>query len=248
MPVAIRYLLFDVFGTLFDWRSGIAQALGEFLKEVGRDDLDPFALADAWRRQYQPSMEPIRRGMRPFVPLDVLHRESLDHVLTHAGIDVRPIGARLDDLNLSWHRLPAWADVAPGMAKLGARFFVAPLSNGNFSLLSDLAKSGDITWHSILGAEATGRYKPDPRSYLDTLQILGAQSREVMMVAAHERDLEAASKCGLRTAYVGRPQEFGLTSGQVFPSMKWDVAADSLPSLNESLTKLAIREGWAPFP
>ncbi|MEP6785148.1 MAG: haloacid dehalogenase type II [Sphingomonadales bacterium] len=244
MPTAVRYLLFDVFGTLFDWRSGVAQALGDFLSEIGRKDLEPFALADAWRRQYQPSMDPIRRDLRAFVPLDVLHRESLDHVLTKVGIYVETIGDRLDDLNLAWHRLPAWTDVAPGLATLRERFFVAPLSNGNFSLLGDLADRGGIVWDRILGAEATKRYKPDPRSYLETLEILGAQPKEAMMVAAHERDLEAAARCGLRTAYISRPEEFGLAQGQAFASSAWDIATDSLPSLSECLAKLAEGERW----
>lgn len=227
-----RWLLFDVFGTLVDWRTGVARKLGEFLKEIGRRDIDPHALADAWRRLYQPAMEEIRSGARPFVKLDILHRENLFTALEATNLDIGAVSdARIDQLALAWHHLPAWPDVALGMAKLRERYLLAPLSNGNVSLLVNLARRNQLPFDAVLGAEITRRYKPDPASYVDTLAILDCAPDEAMLVAAHPSDLAAAAACGMQTAYVHRPLEWGNEQGSPMPSGSWRVAARDLNEL-----------------
>ncbi|MFL1461322.1 haloacid dehalogenase type II [Roseococcus sp. DSY-14] len=204
----MRALVFDVFGTVVDWRSGVARELAPFLSAIGRDDLDPFALADAWRRRYQPAMEECRTGRRPFTRLDVLHRENLEAMLADHGI-TGIASADLDELNLAWHRLDPWPDVLLGLHRLKRRFFLAPLSNGNIALLANMAKRARIPWDAILGAEPVRAYKPQPEAYLRTAELLAMRPDEVCLVAAHNGDLRAARAAGLRTAFIPRPTEHG---------------------------------------
>ncbi len=204
----MKALVFDVFGTVVDWRSGVARELAPFLSAIGRDDLDPFALADAWRRRYQPAMEECRTGRRPFTRLDVLHRENLEAMLADHGIT--GIAAQeLDALNLAWHRLDPWPDVLLGLHRLRRGFFLAPLSNGNIALLANMAKRARLPWDAILGAEPVRAYKPQPEAYLRTAELLAMRPDEVCLVAAHNGDLRAASAAGLRTAFIPRPTEHG---------------------------------------
>jgi 2-haloacid dehalogenase len=200
----IRALVFDVFGTVVDWRSGVAREAARLLGD--RVDADRFA--DAWRARYAPSMEEVRSGRRPFVPLDVLHRESLDEVLAAHGADDVPAAVR-DELVLAWHRLDPWPDVVPGLRRLSARFVLAPLSNGGVALQVALARRSGLPWDAVLGAEVVGHYKPDAEVYDSAPRLLGLEPGQVLMVAAHESDLAAARERGLRTAYVHRPDEFG---------------------------------------
>lgn len=234
---APRWLLFDVFGTLTDWRTGIADALAPFLEDHGRADLDPVGLAEAWRARYQPAMEEVRAGRRDFVKLDVLHRENLADMLSAHGFAVGTIaGAKLEQLTLAWHRLPAWDDVAAGLAVLRERYLLAPLSNGNVSLLVDLARTNGLEFDAILGAEITRRYKPDPASYRDTLAILDCEPAEAMLVAAHPSDLAAAASCGLQTAYLHRPQEWSRDPAAPMPRGAWDYSANTLTELAAKLS------------
>ena len=203
-----RALVFDVFGTVVDWRSGVARELGPFLSAIGRTDLDPFALADAWRRRYQPAMEECRSGRRPFTRLDALHRENLEAMLADHGITGQDAGD-LDALNLAWHRLDPWPDVLLGLHRLKRRFFLAPLSNGNIALLANMAKRARIPWDAILGAEPVRAYKPQPEAYLRTAELLAMRQDEVCLVAAHNGDLRAARQAGLKTAFIPRPTEHG---------------------------------------
>ncbi len=204
----MKALVFDVFGTVVDWRSGVARELAPFLAAIGRDDLDPFALADAWRRRYQPAMEECRTGRRPFTRLDVLHRENLEAMLADHGIT--GIAAQeLDALNLAWHRLDPWPDVLLGLHRLRRGFFLAPLSNGNIALLANMAKRARLPWDAILGAEPVRAYKPQPEAYLRTAELLAMRPDEVCLVAAHNGDLRAARAAGLRTAFIPRPTEHG---------------------------------------
>jgi 2-haloacid dehalogenase len=185
--------LFDVFGTVVDWRSGIARDAAQFLS---RDavPIDPFEFADAWRRQYAPAMEEIRSGRRQFVRLDVLHRENLVKVMADYGVDGRSISAEeLDELNHSWHRLDPWPDSIEGLLRLKRRFMISPLSNGNIRLMMDMAKRAALPWDAILGAEVVRAYKPSPQVYVDTVEILGLNPcRGLHGPAAHNRDLAAA--------------------------------------------------------
>jgi len=211
--MATRALIFDVFGTVVDWRSGIAREVTRLLGP----DVAAEALADAWRERYAPSMDRVRRGERPWTSLDALHRESLRELLpAFVKTDIEePI---VTELVLGWHRLPPWPDAVAGLVALEAHFVIAPLSNGNVSLLVDLAKAGKLPWNAIFSAELFEHYKPDPETYDGVVRLLGLRPDEVMMVAAHTSDLAAARARGLRTAYVHRPLEFGPTPSKAPPA------------------------------
>ena len=229
--MALRALFFDVFGTLVDWRSGVAREAERILKPLGFA-LDWLALADAWRGEYQGAMEEVRAGRIGFCKLDVLHRRNLDRVLPRFGV-----GALAEetarDLNLAWHRLDAWPDVRSGLVRLKQSFMIAPVSNGNISLMVDLARRNGFPWDAILGAETAGDYKPKPRVYLSACEAFDLPPGDAMMVAAHTSDLLAAAKCGLRTGHVARPNERGPGKGEAQPAASVDVAASSLEDLAE---------------
>ena len=228
-----KALFFDVFGTLVDWRSGIAREAEIILKPLGFM-LDWLAFADAWRGEYQPGMEEVRSGRIPFSKLDVLHRHNLERVLPRFGIGKLPEDVARN-LNLAWHRLDAWPDVPGGLDRLGGRCLLAPVSNGNISLMVDLARRNDLPWDAILGAETAGDYKPKPRVYLAACEAFDLPPSDCMMVAAHTNDLLAAAKCGLRTAHVARPDERGPGTGEAKPSAAVDIAASSLEDLAAKL-------------
>jgi 2-haloacid dehalogenase len=236
MLTRVRALVFDVFGTVVDWRSGVAREAAPFLARHG-SRADPAAFADAWRRRYEPAMEEVRSGRRPFARLDVLHRENLEAILPAFGIQPAQVPMReLDELNLAWHRLDPWPDVVPGLTRLKVRYIIAPLSNGNVILMLDMAKRAGLPWDAILGAELARAYKPSPEAYLRTLDILAMAPDEVCMVAAHNSDLAAARACGLRTAFVPRPTEHG--PGQAHdlePGQDWDVVAQDFRELADRL-------------
>jgi len=217
-PSAPRALLFDVFGTCVDWRTSIARQAGELGQRYGFTGVDWDAFADAWRARYQPQMDTVRAGMREWATLDVLHRESLEDVLAEFGLRLRPDDC--DRLTRAWHRLDPWPDTAAGLARLRRLFIVAPVSNGHISLQVDLARHAGLVWDAILGAEIARAYKPDPHVYLRSVAALGLAPREVMMVAAHNGDLSAAARCGLQTAFVARPVEYG-------PHQATDLVADA---------------------
>ena len=226
----IDALFFDVFGTLVDWRGSIAR---DAPGVIGRP-VDGFALADAWRAEYQPGMEGVRAGSRGYVRLDVLHRENLDRVLPRLGLDDLGEEARAS-LNLLWHRLDAWPDVEFGLSRLRRLFRLAPVSNGNIGLMVDLARHTRFVWDAVLGAEIARDYKPKPAVYRAAAEALGLAPERCMMVAAHSFDLAAAGACGLRTAHVSRPDEYGPGTGEAGPSVPVDVAVESLTELAERL-------------
>jgi len=229
-PIAgLKTLFFDVFGTLVDWRAGVAREAERLLQPLGHR-IDWLGLADAWRGEYQPAMEEVRAGAIPFCRLDVLHRRNLERILPRFGL--AQVGADvLADLNLAWHRLDAWGDVPPGLRQLKGRFLLAPVSNGNISLMVDLARRNGFPWDAILGAEIAGDYTPKPRVYLGACEAFDLDPGECMMVAAHSRDLAAAASCGLRTAHIARPEEHGPGTGEAAPSVPVDVAATGLTDL-----------------
>jgi 2-haloacid dehalogenase len=202
--VEVRALVFDVFGTVVDWRGGVAREVRRLLGP----SVDALAVADDWRERYVPSMERVRSGELPWTPLDALHRSSLDDVLAAAGAtDVGP-DVR-EELVLAWHRLDPWPDVLPGLTRLRRAHVLAPLSNGNVALIVDMARRAGLPWDLVLGAEIVRHYKPDPEVYDSAPELLALAPSEVLMVAAHVDDLAAARARGLRTAYVHRPDEFG---------------------------------------
>jgi len=230
MPKA---LLFDVFGTLVDWRTSIARDSEQVLKPLGVT-ADWLAFADAWRGEYQGAMDQVRDGHIPFCKLDVLHRRNLDLVMPRFNISGIAENA-LQYLNLAWHRLDAWRDVAPGMSRLRRRHLLAPCSNGNISLMVDLARRNGIHWDAILGSEIAGDYKPKPRVYLASCAAFDLAPGECMMVAAHSKDLQHAAACGLRTAHIARPNEHGPGKGEPAPKVPVDYAATSLEDLAKQL-------------
>jgi 2-haloacid dehalogenase len=201
----IKALLFDVFGTLVDWRAGVAREAQSILKPRGYA-LDWNAFADAWRDQYQPAMEEVRSGRMSYAKLDVLHRRTLQKILPRFGLD--GLGdAELDELTLAWHRLDAWKDVPAGLARLRQRYLIAPVSNGNTALMCDLARWNDLRWDAILGADLARDFKPAPAVYLAAVAAFNLKPAECLMCAAHSGDLEAAAGNGLRTAFIARPEE-----------------------------------------
>lgn len=229
----IKACLFDVFGTLVDWRTSIAREAESILSPLGIS-LDWLRFADAWRDQYQPAMEEVRSGRLPFSKLDVLHRRNLDVVLTAYGID------HLDEatqraLNRAWHRLDAWPDVAPGLAALRQKVLLAPCSNGNISLMVDLARHNGLVWDAILGAEIARAYKPMPAVYLACADAFDIAPEHTLMVAAHSSDLAAAAAAGLQTAFVARPDEMGPGLGEVAPSTRVDYCISSILELAQIL-------------
>jgi len=235
---AVDVLAFDVFGTVVDWRGSLIRRIPEHLEPHGLA-ADAAALADAWRARYQPAMETVRSGARGWVPLDMLHRESLDAVLAAFGLDALPTAAR-DGLNLLWHRLDGWPDAAAGLRALRRVGFCCALSNGNLRLMADLARHAELPWDQILGAEWSKAYKPDPRVYLDVAAAFMVPPERVMMVAAHNGDLEAAQALGFKTAFVRRPTEHGPgQTSDLEPTGAWDVVADDLSDLARRLEAAA---------
>jgi 2-haloacid dehalogenase len=233
-PTGIKALVFDVFGTIVDWRSGVAREAAPFLSRHA-PGIDAFEFADSWRREYSPAMEEVRAGRRPYVRLDVLHRENLEKVFARRGIEGIP-AAELDELNLAWHRLDPWPDSVEGLSRLKRRFIIAPMSNGNIRLMVDLAKHAGLPWDAILGADIVEAYKPSPKVYIGTVDILDLTPGEVCLVAAHNYDLAAARRLGMATAYVARPTEHG-------PGQTTDLRADEawdfvVNDLNELATQL----------
>ncbi len=229
----VQALIFDVFGTLVDWRSGVAREACAALAPYG-PAIDGEAFADAWRAQYQPTMQEVRSGRLPFSKLDVLHRRNLDQVLKDFGLDDVPEATRAD-LNRAWHRLDAWADVGPGLARLRQRFRIAPCSNGNISLMADLARRNGWHWDAIVGAELARDYKPKPVVYLSAAAAFDCEPAQTLMVAAHSSDLEAAAEVGLRTVFIARPDEHGPGRGERRASVPVDLSADSLTALADLL-------------
>lgn len=205
----VRALVFDVFGTVVDWRSGVAREGAALGARLGIRNVDWGTVADAWRRRYQPSMEEVRSGRRPFVTLDVLHRENLAAVFADMSLPALS-DADLDEFTLAWHRLDPWPDVLAGLGRLKQRYILAPHSNGNVALMVNMAKRAGLPWDAILGAEVVRHYKPEPASYRAACEMLGLPPQQVMLVAAHHSDLVAAREsCGMRTAIVPRPLEYG---------------------------------------
>lgn len=225
----IRALIFDVFGTLVDWRSGIARDVRTLLAA----GVDAEAFADAWRDEYQPAMDEVRTGRIPFSRLDELHRRNLDRVLERFGL--APDEATRERLNLAWHRLDAWPDVTPALGRLRERFLLAPCSNGNISLMADLARRNGWHWDAILGAELARDYKPKLEVYQAAAAAFDCAPHQVLMVAAHSSDLEAAARAGLRTAFIARPNEHGPGRGETVASVAVDVSAADLGALADRL-------------
>jgi len=227
----MKALIFDVFGTVVDWRTGVADVARTLFADRGIE-ADPFAFATAWRAQYDPAMEKIRAGNRGYVRLDVLHRENLDTVLADFGLEDQFDEAALADFNLAWEKLPPWPDSVAGLTALKAGHAIATCSNGSIALMTWLAKFGGLPWDAILGAEIARNYKPAREVYLASAAALDLAPGEVMMVAAHNSDLAAAREAGLKTAFFPRPMEHGPgQTSDLEAASDWDVVAADLEDL-----------------
>ena len=216
MQNSINALMFDVFGTVVDWRTSVAN---EVKRVPGLESVDHYQFADLWRGKYQPAMERIRSGARPWTKLDDLHLENLIEILSEIGVETLT-EAQIHDLNRAWHRLEPWPDSVEGLCRLKERYIIATLSNGNVSLIVNMAKYAGLPWDMVLGAEVVKHYKPQPEAYLKSAEMLDLQPQQCMLVAAHNSDLVAASQCGFRTAFVARPTEYG-------PDQNFDTVASN---------------------
>jgi 2-haloacid dehalogenase len=222
VSTSVKALVFDTFGTVVDWRTSVTEEVGQLAKKKGFN-VDAAKFADAWRAGYGPSMNRVRTGELPWTRLDTLHRMILDKILVDFGITGLSEG-EIDALNHAWHRLRPWPDSVSGLTRLKKRFIIAPLSNGNIALMTNLAKHAGLPWDCILGAELARHYKPDREVYQSAADFLDLKVDQVMMVAAHLGDLRAAKGVGLKTAFVPRPLEYG-------PGGKPDLKADSMVDL-----------------
>jgi 2-haloacid dehalogenase len=215
----VKACLFDVFGTVVDWRTSVSKDLAEFARRKGISGIDWLEFTVEWRKLYQPSMEEVRSGRRAWTVLDVLHKESLARLIGRHAIKGLS-EADIDYMNRAWHRLEPWPDVVAGLTRMKNKLIIAPCSNGNIALMVNLAKRAGLPWDCILGAETALAYKPMPQAYLASCRQLDLPPAAVMMVAAHNGDLKAAKAQGLATAFVARPTEHG-------PGQSTDLAADT---------------------
>lgn len=235
MVPTIKALVFDVFGTVVDWRGSLIADFTAWGKARGID-ADWASLVDAWRGAYRPSMDEVRKHPeRGFVILDTLQRQSIEPLAARLGI-TGLTAADFDYLTSGWHRLDPWPDSVPGLTRLKTKFMISPLSNGNVGLLANMAKRAGLPWDLVLSAEVFGHYKPDREAYVGAARILGLQPSEVMMVAAHNDDLAAAQSFGLKTAFIPRPTEYGPHQKKDFaPDGKWDYVAKGIDDLATQL-------------
>jgi 2-haloacid dehalogenase len=230
-PVAI---VFDTFGSVVDWRSSLIADLTQYGSKRGVSADWP-ALVDAWRAAYQPSMQRVRAGELPWMTLDKLHRASLDRLVADFGIKGFS-EADLVHINLGWHRLHPWPDAVSGLTRLKSRFIIGPLSNGNVSLLLNMAKFAGIPWDMIFGSDLFGHFKPDPETYLGVANLLDLRPDQVMMGAAHNGDLAKARDCGLLTAFFPRPKEYGPHQQRdIAAEQDWDIVATDIEDMAAQL-------------
>lgn len=224
---------FDVFGTVVDWRGGVIREVTQFLHAIDRSDIDAAQFADAWRMQYLAAMAAYGASGRGFVTLDVLHREMLDDTLHSFGLNLATLDeGQVEQLNTCWHRLAPWPDALTGIARLRTRFPVVTLTNGNVRLMLNMARRSGLEWDALLGAEVTRVYKPAPQAYLRTAEILGVALHEMCLVASHHADLAAARGCGLATAYIHRPMEFGgAAAPDASAAQTWDWHCNGIDKL-----------------
>ena len=229
----IEALIFDIFGTVVDWRTGVAREVEAFFADADRT-VDPIAFADSWRAKYQPSMEEIRSGRRSYTVLDILHRENLDATLAELGLDDAVDDDGRARLNRAWEKLPPWPDVVPGLEALHSRCLLAPCSNGSIAMMARLARFAGLPWDAIVGADIAHDYKPQAAVYRASAAALGLAPEQVMMVAAHNFDLAAARDAGLAAAFVSRPDEYGggpVGTPDLEPSDNWEAVVPDFMAL-----------------
>lgn len=232
-----KALAFDVFGTVVDWRTSIAREVAPVLLRIGRSDVDCHDFADRWRARYLPALLASNKSESGFVKLDSLHRTMLDALLLELGVDENMLDdAARTDLVHAWHRLDPWPDSVAGLTRLKQRFPIVTLSNGNISLMINMARRAGLPWDAILGAEIAQAYKPARQAYLATAAALDIAPEELCLVAAHHGDLAAARSAGLMTAFIPRPLEYGgAPAPDLSYKQEWEFHADSLTGLADHL-------------
>lgn len=236
MPLTdLAAVMFDTYGTVVDWRGSViaeGQALG---RKKGIEGVDWAAFTDAWQASYRPYINEVISGKRPWTTNDALQRQRLDEIVAEfeiAGLSE----ADKDDLNLAWHRLGPWPDSIPGLTRIKAGYPVGSFSNGNFSLLVDMARHAGLPWDFIISADMFHHYKPDPEIYLGAVELLGGEADRVMLVAAHNYDLANARKHGMKTAFVCRETMFGPSQDRELKAeADWDVITDSIEGVAAAL-------------
>jgi 2-haloacid dehalogenase len=230
----VKALTFDVFGTVVDWHGSVAREMRALAKSKGLR-LNAAKFAKAWRAGYRPAMDRVRRGEAPFEKIDVIHRAILEDVLKQHKVDSLSEDEKAE-LNLVWHRLKPWPDSARGLKRLKSKFVIATLSNGNTGLLVDMAKNGGLAWDCIFSSDTFKHFKPDPEMYHGAADMLSRKPEEVMMVASHKHDLRAAAQCGLKTAFVKRPHEYGRNNNPDLTSeADFTINAESFLDLADQL-------------
>ena len=223
--------IFDVFGTLVDWRAGVAAEAKSFFAAKGLD-VDPHEFADFWRSRYHPAMERIRNGSRGYVQLDVLYLENLDEALEEFNIAGRFTADEKQPFNHAWEKLPPWPDSVAGLSALKTHSIIAPCSNGSIALMARLAKFAALPWDAIVGADIAKMYKPQRETYLASCAALRLEPEQVMMVACHNTDLEAARDAGLKTGFFPRPHEHGPgQTRDLAPTRDWDIICADMNEL-----------------
>jgi 2-haloacid dehalogenase len=232
---AVKALVFDVFGTVVDWRTSLINDFSKYGEQRGIK-ADWTALVDGWRAVYAASMDVVRKNPQDgYVILDVLHRRSLEKLVEQQEIKGLS-DADLHHLTMGWHRLHPWPDSIAGLSRLKKKFIISPLSNGNVALLTEMAKFAGLPWDLIMSAELFQHYKPDPETYLGAARLLCLKPEQVMMVAAHNHDLKAAQKYGLKTAFVARPTEYGPLQKRDFEAEgEWDIVAKDFGGIADRL-------------
>jgi 2-haloacid dehalogenase len=232
----IKALAFDVFGTVVDWHGSIIAEGRAFARDHGLRQVDWARFAETWRAGYAPAMDRVRRGDIPWLKIDELHRMILDGIVRDFGMDGLSEAA-LDDLNRVWHRLRPWLDSVPGLTRLKQRFIITTLSNGNTSLLVNMARNAGLPWDCVISAELFHHYKPDPETYRGCAALLDVEPSALLMVASHKSDLRAARAVGCCTAFVRRPLEHG-------PGATTDLGAEADFDFNvDSIEELAMALG-----
>ncbi|MFJ3055216.1 haloacid dehalogenase type II [Herbaspirillum sp. NPDC087042] len=232
----VQVLGFDVFGTVVDWRNSIARQAEPFLARHGLA-IDPVAFAVEWRSWYQPQLESVRSGQRPWVRLEVLHRESLERILQGHGLDPAALDdAELADFTRAWDRLDPWPDVRDGLRRLKRHYPLVTISNGHLAGMMQMGRHAGLPWDLVLGAEIAQAYKPQPQVYLQSAEAAGVAPAQLALVAAHNGDLRAARACGLKTIFVRRPTEHGPDQRiDLLPEEDWDIVVDGFTELADRL-------------
>ena len=232
----VKVLLFDTFGTVADWRGSIARKGEKLAREKSLPETNWDAFARAWRAGYRPGMAQVQSGERSWTPIDVIHRERLDEILTDIGLDSALGEDERQAMNLWWHQLDPWPDCLPGLARLKQRYLVGTLSNGSIIGLAGMGKRAGLPWDFIFSSDVFKAYKRDAAVYLGAIDLLNLDPAEIMMVAAHNDDLTAARSHGMCTAFIRRPYEYGPDQTSDFePEEDWDVDCHSMEDLAKAL-------------